>query len=102
MYAINQAVRTEAQLADVASRFRVLGEPLRLRLLHQLRAGECSVTDLAARLGTTQPNVSKHLKVLLGARVVHRRQQKNTAFYSVIDNSVFELCKIVSDTLAAQ
>ncbi len=90
---------TDLQIAEIASRFRILGEPLRLRLLYRLFSGECSVTDLANQLGTTQPNVSKHLKVLLQAKLVQRRQQKNTAFYSVIDRSVFDLCATVCATL---
>ena len=92
---------TDANLSEIALRFRILGEPLRLRLLYRLFGGECSVTDLANQLGTTQPNVSKHLKVLLQAKLVQRRQQKNTAFYSVIDRSVFDLCASVVPGLAS-
>jgi len=90
---------TDLQIAEISLRFRILGEPLRLRLLYRLFSGECSVTDLANQLGTTQPNVSKHLKVLLQAKLVQRRQQKNTAFYSVIDRSVFDLCATVCANL---
>lgn len=90
---------TDDALHLIAARFRVLGEPLRLRLLHRLHSGECSVTDLAVQLGTTQPNVSKHLKVLQTAGVVARRQHKNTAFYSITDESVFVLCDVVCGKL---
>jgi DNA-binding transcriptional ArsR family regulator len=90
----------------VAARFRVLAEPVRLRLLQRLEQGECSVTELAELLETTQPNVSKHLKLLQAAGFVARRQEKNTAFYSIADPTVFELCDLVCarlhDRLAAQ
>jgi DNA-binding transcriptional ArsR family regulator len=84
----------------VAARFRVLGEPLRLRLLQQLTLGERSVSELAGLLTTTQPNVSKHLKVMQGAGLVSRRPDKNTAYYSIADDSVFTLCDIVCRRLA--
>jgi len=84
----------------VASRFRVLGEPLRLRLLQQLALAERSVSELAALLGTSQPNVSKHLKLMQDAGLVTRRADKNAAYYSLADDSVFALCDIVCGRLA--
>jgi DNA-binding transcriptional ArsR family regulator len=83
----------------VAARFRVLAEPLRLRLLERLGQGECSVGDLVHYLGTTQPNVSKHLKLLLEAGLVARRQEKNTAYYALADDSVLALCEVVCSRL---
>ena len=91
---------TPEALALVASRFRVMGEPVRLRLLQELALGERSVSELASRLGTTQPNVSKHLKLMQEAGLVARRPDKNSAYYSIADDSVFELCEIVCGKLA--
>lgn len=93
------AMRPEA-IELVAARFRVLGEPLRLRLLQQLAGGERSVSELAALVGTTQPNVSKHLRTMQDAGLVSRRPDKNTAWYSIADESIFQLCEIVCDRLA--
>ena len=91
---------TPEALELVASRFRVLGEPLRLRLLQQLALAEHSVSELATRLGTSQPNVSKHLKLMQEAGLVARRADKNSAYYSIADDSVFALCEIVCGRLA--
>lgn len=83
----------------VGATFRVLGEPVRLRLLQMLQQGESSVTSLAAELGTTQPNVSRHLKTLQDAGLVTRKQVKNSVFYRVSDETVFELCDVVCNRL---
>jgi DNA-binding transcriptional ArsR family regulator len=91
---------TPEALELVASRFRVLGEPLRLRLLQQLALAERSVSELAALLATSQPNVSKHLKLMQEAGLVARRADKNAAYYSLADDSVFALCEIVCGRLA--
>lgn len=86
-------------LALVAHRFRALSEANRLRVLACLEEGECSVSELARRIGTTQPNVSKHLKVLQEAGLVTRRQCGNSAFYAVADRTVFDLCDLVCSGL---
>lgn len=89
-------------LEAVAARFKVLSEPLRLRLLQVLQEGERSVTDLAEAVGSTQPNVSKHLKVLQEAGMVGRRQEGNTVYCSISDPSVFALCEVVCSSLRDQ
>jgi DNA-binding transcriptional ArsR family regulator len=91
---------TPEALELVASQFRLLGEPLRLRLLQELAVAEHSVSELAASLGTSQPNVSKHLKLMQEAGLVARRADKNAAYYSIADDSVFALCEIVCGRLA--
>lgn len=87
-------------LADeIAQRFRVLGEPMRIRLLDRLRDGEASVQELTDALGTTQQNVSKHLAVLYRTGVVGRRRAGNRVLYAIADESVFALCETVCDGL---
>ena len=58
----------------IAARFRVLGEPMRIRLLDQLRDGPLTVGQLTATTGATQQNVSKHLGVLAQAGLVGREK----------------------------
>jgi DNA-binding transcriptional ArsR family regulator len=86
----------------IARRFRVLGDPTRIRLLDVLSRGEASVLELTGKLGTTQQNVSKHLGVLLQAGLVDRRKHGNYVLYSVADESVFALCELVCSSLTEQ
>lgn len=76
----------------IARRFRVLGDPMRIKLLDRLRFGEATVQELTEASGSSQQNVSKHLRVLLAAGVVGRRQEGNFARYAVADEGVFALC----------
>lgn len=87
---------------QIAQRFRVLGEPMRIRILDLLRDGETSVQELTDALGTTQQNVSKHLGVLHAAGIVSRQRDGNRAIYSISDDSVFELCDTVCGGLRRQ
>jgi DNA-binding transcriptional ArsR family regulator len=86
----------------IAERFRVLSDPTRIKLLDRLREREASVLDLTETIGTTQQNVSKHLGVLHRAGIVARHKRGNFAYYSIMDEGVFELCEAVCGSLQAQ
>ena len=82
----------EALVELIAARFRVLGEPMRIRLLDRLRDGEATVHELQMALGASQQNVSKHLAVLLNAGLVSRTKRGTSSVYAIADDGVFELC----------
>ena len=86
----------------IAQRFRVIGEPTRIRILDALRDGPLTVNELTVRLGGTQQNVSKHVGVLAQAGVVDRERAGNHVRCSIADTAVFELCDIVCGGLRRQ
>lgn len=86
----------------VAQRFRVLGEPMRIRILEHLRDGEATVQELTASLATSQQNVSKHLRVLLDCGILTRRKEGTFAYYGVADPEVYALCETVCGGLQRQ
>jgi DNA-binding transcriptional ArsR family regulator len=86
----------------IAARFRVLAEPMRIRLLDRLRDGDATVQELQQALGASQQNISKHLGVLLNAGMVARTKQGTSAVYSIADARVFELCEQVCGGLRRQ
>ena len=83
----------------IAERFRALGEPLRIRIVEHLMAGEASVQDLTEALGTSQQNISKHLRVLANASIVGRRRDGSFAYYRIVDAGVTQLCEQVCGTV---
>jgi DNA-binding transcriptional ArsR family regulator len=82
-------------LDEIAARFRLLGEPLRLKLLAALSQGEQSVGALVTLTGANQPNVSKHLAALTHGGLVARRKAGTTIYYTLADPSVLTLCDAV-------
>ena len=86
----------------IAQRFRLLGEPMRIRLLDRLRAGEASVQELIEATGASQQNVSKHLAVLADAGVLGRRKHGNHVYYRIVDEGVFALCEDVCGSVHQQ
>jgi ArsR family transcriptional regulator len=89
-------------LTMIASRFRVLSDPMRLKILHTLDDKEMNVSDLVEAIGAGQANVSKHLGVMLDAAIVSRRKEGLNSFYKVSDETIFELCDVVCARLKAQ
>jgi DNA-binding transcriptional ArsR family regulator len=85
----------EPLIEMIAERFQLLAEPMRIRILDQLRDSPMSVGALSDTLGSSQQNVSKHLGLLLRAGVVAREKQGTLARYRIDDASVFELCEQV-------
>lgn len=88
-----------AAIALVAARFKVLGEPFRLRLIQSLDRGEKSISGLAGELGVSQPSVSKHVKILHDSGLIARRQEGNTVYCSIADATVIDLCEVVCSSL---
>jgi ArsR family transcriptional regulator len=93
---------SDAALTLIASRFRALAEPVRLRLLNTLMEGELTVGQLAEIAGTGQANVSKHLAVLKEARMIATRREGLSTWCSIADASVFQLCEIMCARLKAE
>jgi DNA-binding transcriptional ArsR family regulator len=58
-----------------------IAEPTRRRILDIVREGECSVGDLVAQIGMSQPGVSRHLKVLRDAALVDVRTDAQRRLY---------------------
>ena len=85
----------------VAARFKLLAEPMRLRLLQALHDGELNVTQLVEASGATQANVSKHLGLLCDAGILRRRKDGLHVFYAIADRMVFDLCSLVCSRLQA-
>ena len=86
----------------IAQRFRLLGEPTRIKLLDALRAGPATATELQAATGLSQQNASKHLGMLVDSGMVSRVKDGNRAYFSIADESLFELCEQVCGSLRRQ
>jgi len=60
---------------EVLAALRALAEPTRLRLVALSAHGEWGLSDLVDILGTSQPGLSRHLKLLAEAGVIERSRE---------------------------
>jgi DNA-binding transcriptional ArsR family regulator len=73
----------------VARRLSSLAEPTRIKLVLELRArGSAAVHELAEAVGSSLPNVSKHLQVLYQAGIVARRREGTYVRYRIAGDAV--------------
>lgn len=83
----------------IASRFRALSEPVRLRLLNLLMQGESTVGQLVEASGSGQANVSKHLSVLRDAGMIGMRKEGLSTICFISDPIVKDLCEMMCSRL---
>jgi len=67
---------------------KAAAEPTRLRLVALLARAELTVTELTHILGQSQPRVSRHLKLMVEAKLIERYQEGSWAFYRLNDAGV--------------
>ena len=66
---------------ELAELLAALGHSHRIRIIEELRDGECDVKSLQDSLGISHSGVSQHLMVLRAHRVVCERRQGRHVFY---------------------
>lgn len=76
---------TAIKLADI---FKALGDPTRVKIIYALLQNELCVHDLTVVLEMEQSAVSHQLRYLLNLRIVKRRKDGKTVFYSLDDNHI--------------
>jgi DNA-binding transcriptional ArsR family regulator len=84
----------------VAERLRVVGQPMRVRLITCLRSGEASVQELTKALGAVQQNVSQHLAILHKAGVLDRHKVGTRVYYELGDATAIAMLDAATAGLA--
>jgi DNA-binding transcriptional ArsR family regulator len=90
---------TADELEMIAGRFKMLGEPMRLRILQAVCRSPRTVNDIVTATGSTQANVSKHLALLAAAGILQREKDGQCVYYGVKDQLVVQLCELVRTQL---
>ena len=85
-----------ARTPTTSDAFNAVAEPQRRRIIDLLALGERSVNDIAAALKMRQPQVSKHLRVLLEVGLVHVRSEGRQRLYSLNSEALRPIYEWVS------
>ncbi len=73
--------------------FEVVAEPSRRRLLDLMLQGPCRVGELARETGLSQPNTSRHLRVLREAGLVESRAEGSARVYRLRGEGFADLAR---------
>ena len=76
-----------------------LADPWRILLLYTINESPCTVNDVAARLGMSQPTTSRHLKILREQGLVRATRQGANVEYSLVDYRLIEALDLLREVL---
>ncbi len=89
----------EEMLIAVANRFKLLSEPMRLKILRTLCETERTVQEIVNEISASQANVSKHLALMHDNGIVNRRKEGLKCYYSIADDSIIFACYLISKSV---
>jgi ArsR family transcriptional regulator len=81
---------------------KTLASPKRLEIIHALKTGEKTVTDLVAALGVPKANVSQHLAVMRLKGILKTRRSGVNVYYSLASDKVVKACLLMREVLTEQ
>jgi len=80
--------------------FKILSNPLRMRILEELLKGSRCVTKIAEKLGVSQPAVTQHIRALERLNLVIGERKGNRIHYSINLSGLEEMKKAISQLLS--
>jgi ArsR family transcriptional regulator, arsenate/arsenite/antimonite-responsive transcriptional repressor len=96
MYIPLMQTRRGADVARAAGLFHALADPIRLRIVEQLRSGEQCVCELTDALDTGQSRLSFHLKTLKDAGILRDRRQGRWVYYALDTDTMEEMAEVIA------
>ncbi|HEX4858240.1 MAG TPA: metalloregulator ArsR/SmtB family transcription factor [Usitatibacteraceae bacterium] len=84
-------------IEEAASALQAMAHPIRIKVLCLLSSGEMAVQDINEAIGTTQSNISQHLRVLRASGLIESRKEGTRALYFVSDARILKLVAMTRD-----
>ena len=89
----------DEMLEAVSSRFKLLSEPMRLKILRVLCEQERTVQEIVNAVQASQANISKPLALMHDNGIVNRRKEGLKCYYSIADDSIIYACYLISKSV---
>ena len=81
---------------------RAMGSPLRMKIVHLLRAGPLNVNDIAIAMQSPQASISRNLAILRNAGIVTAHREGTNAIYQVANPKILSVCDMMREVLSEQ
>ena len=94
-------MRSDPVYVVKARLFRVLGHPVRIRILELLSDGERTVGDLQAALRLDSSGTSQHLAALRDQGILESRRDGTSVYYRIRDPRVSQLLAVAKQLLTS-
>lgn len=93
------AARSNDTFRQQARVLKALANESRLKIVHRLSRGECSVGELTDLVGSDRTTISKHLAVLRAHGIVLDRREGNVVYYSLLTPCVMNFFSCATQVL---
>jgi ArsR family transcriptional regulator, arsenate/arsenite/antimonite-responsive transcriptional repressor len=96
--ALGAAALGEPQAVELATMFKALGDPVRLRLLSLIAShpgGQACVCEISGTFDVSQPTISHHLKLLRSAGLLDCERRGTWVYYWVIPVALQQLSSVL-------
>ena len=84
-------------IEQAAIAMQAMSHPLRIKILCMLSSTEMIVQDIVDAVGTTQSNVSQHLRILKDCGIVASRKDATRIFYRIEDRRIVRMITLTRD-----
>ncbi len=81
---------------------KTLAHPIRLAILHNLKSGEKTVSQLTQTIGASQSNISQHLAIMRQRAIVKTRKEGTNIYYRVASPKISQACDTMREVLLEQ
>ena len=100
---LHVAQRETAEINQLHARVcKALADPKRLLIINELREGPRSVGDIAAALGISQPNVSRHLALLRDRGFVTTERFGSSVHYALTSPKILRAVDLLREFMAEE
>ncbi len=80
----------------ISETLKVIGHPVRLKILSGILKDECNVAQIQNKLGLPQSTISQHLSMLRNRGILKARREGTKRCYKVIDEMVIKILKMIA------
>jgi ArsR family transcriptional regulator len=78
---------------------QTLANPKRLQIVHLLKDGELSVSNIVKAMGIPKANASQHLSIMRQKGLVLTRREGTAVFYRLTSPKITEACSLMREVL---
>ena len=94
---IKKEMIDEDVIFDMAELFKVFGDSTRMKIISALLQDELCVGEIAEITNSTQSAISHQLRVLKQAKLVKFKKVGKTVYYSLDDDHIYQIYKLVKE-----
>ncbi|GIP59924.1 ArsR/SmtB family transcription factor [Paenibacillus woosongensis] len=91
LQSLSTSLMDQETSSEMANWFKTFSDPTRLRIMDALLQKELCVQDLTVLLDMGQSAISHQLRTLRNMRIVKRRKEGKTVFYSLDDEHIEQI-----------